>query len=97
MAEVLIRGAVAVVTMNTRREEMAGADVLIRDGVIAGIGMGLITTGRVVEAAGCVVTPGLVNTHHHLLDPDAGRAGGTGRAAVWLVEDAFSDLGTVRA
>ncbi|MGL6208364.1 MAG: 8-oxoguanine deaminase [Paracoccaceae bacterium] len=66
MAEVLIRGAVAVVTMNARREELAGADVLLRGGVIAGVGMGLTTTGRVVEAAGCVVTPGLVNTHHHL-------------------------------
>ena len=66
MAEVLIRGAVAVVTMNAARAEVAGADVLIRDGVIAGVGRGLTTTGRVVEAAGCVVTPGLVNTHHHL-------------------------------
>lgn len=66
MAEVLIRGAVAVVTMNADRAELAGADVLLRDGVIAGVGVGLVTTGRVVEAAGCVVTPGLVNTHHHL-------------------------------
>ena len=66
MAEVLIRGAVAVVTMNAARAEVAGADVLIRDGVIAGVGRGLTTTGRVEAAAGCVVTPGLVNTHHHL-------------------------------
>ncbi len=66
MAEVLIRGAVAVVTMNAERAEMAGADVLIRGGVIAAVGVGLSTTGRIVEAAGCVVTPGLVNTHHHL-------------------------------
>ena len=66
MVEILIRGAVAVVTMNAARAEMAGADVLIRDGVIAGVGVGLSTTGSVVQAAGCVVTPGLVNTHHHL-------------------------------
>ena len=66
MAEVLIQGAVAVVTMNQSRAEVAGADVLIRDGVIAGVGVGLATVGRVVRAAGCVVTPGLVNTHHHL-------------------------------
>jgi len=71
MPDVLIRGALAVVTMNARREEVSGADVLIRDGVIAGVGPGLALSGQasgglVVEAAGCVVTPGLVNTHHHL-------------------------------
>jgi cytosine/adenosine deaminase-related metal-dependent hydrolase len=64
--EVLIRGAAAVVTMNGVRDEIAGGDVLIRGGAIAAVGQGLATTGTVVEAAGCVVTPGLVNTHHHL-------------------------------
>ena len=66
MSEILIRGAAVVVTMDAMRREIAGGDVLIRDGVIAGVGPGLATTGRVVEARGCVVTPGLVNTHHHL-------------------------------
>ncbi len=66
MSETLIRGAVAVVTMDATRREIAGGDVLIRGGVIAAVGTGLTTTGRVVQATGCVVTPGLVNTHHHL-------------------------------
>ena len=66
MSEILIRGATSVVTMNAGREEIAGADVLLRGGVIAGVGVGLTTAGQVVEARGCVVTPGLVNTHHHL-------------------------------
>ena len=66
MSEILIRGATSVVTMNAAREEIAGADVLLRGGVIAGVGVGLSTAGKVVEAKGCVVTPGLVNTHHHL-------------------------------
>ena len=66
MSEILIRGATSVVTMNAAREEIAGADVLLRGGVIAGVGVGLTTAGQVVEAKGCVVTPGLVNTHHHL-------------------------------
>ncbi|MEY8842861.1 amidohydrolase family protein, partial [Cribrihabitans sp. XS_ASV171] len=48
------------------RRELTGADLLIRDGVIAEIGQGLTTTGETVEAQGCIVTPGLVNTHHHL-------------------------------
>lgn len=64
--EVLIRGAAAVVTMDSARREIAGGDVLIRGGMIAAVGQGLATSGVVVEAAGCVVTPGLVNTHHHL-------------------------------
>lgn len=64
--EILIRGAAVVVTMDGARREIAGGDVLLRDGVIAAVGQGLQTGGEVVEAAGCVVTPGLVNTHHHL-------------------------------
>lgn len=65
-SEILIRNAAAVVTMNPAREEIAGGDVLIRGGVIAAVGQGLATSGAVVNATGCVVTPGLVNTHHHL-------------------------------
>jgi cytosine/adenosine deaminase-related metal-dependent hydrolase len=52
--------------MDDGRREIAGGDVLIRGGVVAQVGTGLATTGEVVEAKGCVVTPGLVNTHHHL-------------------------------
>lgn len=66
MTEILIRGADRVVTMNPAREEITGGDVLIRGGVIAAVGPGLTTTGTEIGAQGCVVTPGLVNTHHHL-------------------------------
>jgi cytosine/adenosine deaminase-related metal-dependent hydrolase len=66
MAEILIRNAAILVTMNPAREEIAGGDILIRGGVIAAVGRGLATTGEVIDATGCVVTPGLVNTHHHL-------------------------------
>lgn len=66
MAEILIRAADHLVTMDDDRRELAGADLLLRDGVIVEIGAGLQSTGAVVEAKGCVVTPGLVNTHHHL-------------------------------
>ncbi len=66
MHEILIRGAEVVVTMDATRRELAGADVLIRDGQIAAVGTGLATDGTVISARGCVVTPGLVNTHHHL-------------------------------
>ena len=66
MQETLIKGADVVVTMDGARREIAGGDVLIRGGVIAGVGQGLATQGEVISARGCVVTPGLVNTHHHL-------------------------------
>ncbi|HHS93811.1 MAG TPA: 8-oxoguanine deaminase [Rhodobacterales bacterium] len=64
--ETLIRNAQSLLTMDDAMRELAGADVLIRHGVIAGVGHGLATTGTVLDATGCVVTPGLVNTHHHL-------------------------------
>jgi cytosine/adenosine deaminase-related metal-dependent hydrolase len=66
LSEILIHNADVVVTMNATRAEIARGDVLLRGGVIAAVGQGLTTAGRVVEARGCVVTPGLVNTHHHL-------------------------------
>ena len=66
MRETLIKGADHIVTMDDDRRELAGADIRLRGGVIAEIGEGLATAGDVVLATGCVVTPGLVNTHHHL-------------------------------
>lgn len=63
----LIRNADIVVTMDDTRRELAGADILIEGGKIAAIGTGLVAEGaETVDAAGCVVTPGLINTHHHL-------------------------------
>ena len=67
MAEVLIRGADTILTMQDGGAELRGADILIRDGLIAAVGPGLVAPGaQVVSAAGCVATPGLINTHHHL-------------------------------
>ena len=66
MAETLIRNADVLLTMNDARDERRGADILIRDGIVAAIGTGLRSGGDVIEARGSVVTPGLVNTHHHL-------------------------------
>ncbi len=66
MKEILIRNADVIVTMDDARLEAENADILVREGVIVEIGAGLASEGEVIDAEGCVVTPGLVNTHHHL-------------------------------
>ncbi|WP_238369667.1 8-oxoguanine deaminase [Heliomarina baculiformis] len=66
MQEILIKDADRLLTMDGDRRELAGADMLIRDGKITEIGKDLTTKGKVIPARGCLVTPGLVNTHHHM-------------------------------
>ncbi len=69
MATTLVRNAAVVVTMDEARREIAGGNVLVRDGVIVAVGAELpaaTAVDTVIDATGCVVTPGLVNTHHHL-------------------------------
>ena len=72
MTLTLIRNAAVVAAMDDAGSEIAGGAVAMRGGVILAVG----TTAElaplaghadvIIEAAGCVVTPGLVNTHHHL-------------------------------
>ena len=46
------------------------ADILVRDGVIAGVGSGLDEAGaQVVDADGLIALPGLVDLHTHLREP----------------------------
>ena len=67
MAETLIKGADCIITMDDQRRELHGADLLLRDGVIAAIGPDLPHgEAEIFHAMGRIVTPGLVNTHHHL-------------------------------
>ncbi len=66
MSEFLIRNADVIVTMDDDRRELSHADLRLSGGVITEIGQDLQTDGEVINAQGCVVTPGLVNTHHHL-------------------------------
>ena len=65
MTRHLLQNADHVLTMDGAA--LRGADILIEDGVILEVGTGLETTGaEVTSLAGRAVTPGLVNTHHHL-------------------------------
>ena len=66
MPTTLIKHADTILTMDNTRRELQGADILLRGGVIAGIGAIDAPDAQVINARGCVVTPGLVNTHHHL-------------------------------
>ena len=66
MTELLIRNAETVLTMDDAGSEFSQADILIRDGAIVAVGSGLTSTGTTHDAAGCLIAPGLVNTHHHL-------------------------------
>ncbi len=67
MSAVLIRHAGHIVTMDDSARTLEDHDILIRDGVVAAIGHNLPADGiTCVDARMCVVTPGLVNTHHHL-------------------------------
>lgn len=63
----LIRNADVILTMDDSRQEIKGGDILVRDGVIEAVGKGLYDDdAQIIDAEGCLVTPGLVNTHHHL-------------------------------
>lgn len=67
MSHVLIQKADHLLRMDDAGSELAGVDIRLRDGVVAEIGHDLPLDGaEVVNGRGCVVTPGLVNTHHHL-------------------------------
>ncbi|HET6946499.1 MAG TPA: 8-oxoguanine deaminase, partial [bacterium] len=72
MSAILIRGCDAVVTMDDAGTELSGASLLLRDGVIAWVGRddapGAPEAGdaEVVDGAGMVAIPGLINAHHHL-------------------------------
>ncbi|MBM4131151.1 8-oxoguanine deaminase [bacterium] len=71
----LLENAATLVTMNDARDVVTDAWVAARDGLVTAVGRGpapaLVDGAPPAEfarfdARGCVVLPGLVNTHHHL-------------------------------
>ena len=75
----LVRGG-HVITMDPGTGDVPGADVLVSDGAIAAVGTGLSAPAgaRVIDAAGMIVAPGLVDTHWHMWNTLLRGMSGTG-------------------
>jgi cytosine/adenosine deaminase-related metal-dependent hydrolase len=68
MTTLVLQGA-HVATVDGSATEYPSGHVVVTDGVITAVGAGPapeIAGARVVDAGGCLITPGFVNTHHHL-------------------------------
>ena len=67
VADLVIANARCVATMDGVRREISGGWVAITDGLISGVGDGPAPeAAKTIDATDCLVTPGLINTHHHL-------------------------------
>lgn len=70
MTTLLVKNAHVLVTMDGDRREITGGGLFARDGVIEQIGPTADLPGKadqVFDASGMLVLPGLINTHHHLV------------------------------
>ncbi len=67
--DLLVCGAEMVVTVDDQRRELPGGWVAVSDGLVSAIGAStdpFPAARRTLDADGCLVTPGLINTHHHI-------------------------------
>lgn len=61
-----IRNAKAIVTVDAQDRVLWNAGMLVEDGVIQYIGPQEKEADYIVDASGCILYPGLINTHYHL-------------------------------
>jgi cytosine/adenosine deaminase-related metal-dependent hydrolase len=66
MASILIQNADAIVTVDGSDRVLKNANLYASEGVIRSIGSEAPRADVTVDARGCFVYPGLINTHHHL-------------------------------
>ena len=69
MPSLLLRHADAVYTCDDARRVVRDGYVHVEDGRVASVGpepAPALAVDEEVSVAGCLVTPGLVNVHHHL-------------------------------
>ena len=65
--DLVVHSARLVATCDPARTELSNGWVAIDGGLITGVGSGVApSASTTIDAAGCLVTPGLINTHHHL-------------------------------
>lgn len=68
----LIENADTILCMNDAKSELKNGYLVLANGIVEQVGSGSVpphlkaSCDTVTNAAGCVVTPGLINTHHHL-------------------------------
>jgi cytosine/adenosine deaminase-related metal-dependent hydrolase len=87
MARTLIKGA-TVVTMDAQLGDLPAGDILIENDRIAAVGPALAADGaEVVDGAGRIVIPGLVNAHMHTW-----QTGLRGVAGNWTILEYFRNM-----
>ena len=76
-----------VVTMDDAGTELEGGWVLVEDGLVEATGGGAAPgADETVDLGGALVTPGLVNTHHHLYQTLTRARAQEGTLFEWLTE-----------
>ncbi|MFK8024984.1 MAG: 8-oxoguanine deaminase [Ilumatobacter sp.] len=65
--DLVVANARCVATVDDERREITGGWVAVDDGLITAVGSGDAPAAtETIDATDCLVTPGLINTHHHL-------------------------------
>jgi len=88
MSERLLIEGGFVVSMDPEVGELPAADVLVENGLIAAVGPGLgVTDAERLDARGCIVVPGFVDTHRHTWQTPF-----RGICADWTLRDYFRGI-----
>ncbi|WP_236794083.1 8-oxoguanine deaminase [Amycolatopsis sp. GM8] len=76
----------AIATVDAEGTEYRDGHVVIEDERIVAVGSGAATGDVEIDARGCLITPGLVNTHHHLYQWATRGLAADSTLFQWLVE-----------
>ncbi len=85
----LVIADASIATVDGAGTEYDSGHLIVQDGRIAAVGPGaapMIDGARVIDGRGCLLTPGLVNTHHHLYQWATRGYGQDSTLFEWLTE-----------